>query len=141
MQIDRCNFSWYRCDGDEPYWEIIQESHTRELPDLIGRYKASDFGVLGEQILRLGTLQVDDVEAIADPVWRKSLSSMGYQSILAIPMQALSGVMSVVTCSHCASVRHWSESEVELLQAITVQLAIALNQADLYAQLAIKLSN
>ncbi|WP_445241645.1 PAS domain-containing sensor histidine kinase [Microcoleus vaginatus] len=134
LQIDRCNFSWYHCDGEEPFWEIIKESCLPELPHLIGRYKASDFGALGEPILRLETLQVDDVEAIADPVWRKSLSSMGYQSILAIPMQALSGVVSVVTCSHSASVRHWSDSEVELLQAITVQLAIALNQADLYAQ-------
>jgi signal transduction histidine kinase len=31
-------------------------------------------------------------------------------------------------------VRPWTEGEVELLQAVTVQLAIALNQADLYAQ-------
>ncbi|MBD1814465.1 PAS domain S-box protein [Microcoleus vaginatus DQ-U2] len=134
MHIDRCNFSWYRCDGEEPFWEIIKESRIPQLPDLIGCYKASDLGALGEPILRLETLQVDDVEAIADPVWRKSLRSMGYQSILAIPMQALSGVLSVVTCSHSASVRPWSDSEVELLQAITVQLAIALNQADLYAQ-------
>ncbi|MEG3903857.1 PAS domain S-box protein [Microcoleus sp. B4-C5] len=134
MQIDRCNFSWYRCDGDEPYWEIIQESRTRELPDLIGCYKASDFGTIGEQMLRLETLQIDDVGAIADPIWRSSLNSLGYQSVLAIPMQALSGVVSVVTCAHSAAVRPWSDDEVELLQAVTVQLAIALNQADLYAQ-------
>ncbi|MEG3924993.1 MULTISPECIES: PAS domain S-box protein [unclassified Microcoleus] len=134
MQIDRCNFTWYRGDGDEPFWEIIKESRLREVPDLTGSYKASDFGTIGEQMLRLETLQIDDVGAIADPVWRRSLNSLGYQSILAIPMQALSGVVSVVTCAHSAAVRPWSEGEVELLQAITVQLAIALNQADLYAQ-------
>ncbi|MEG3844727.1 PAS domain S-box protein, partial [Microcoleus sp. herbarium14] len=134
LSIDRCNFAWYRSDGNDAFWEIIQESRRRELPDLIGCYKASDFGTLGEQLFRLETLQVDDVGAIADPVWRKSLSSMGYQSMLAIPMQALSGVVSAVSCSHSAAVRHWTEGEVELLQAITVQLAIALNQADLYAQ-------
>ncbi|MEG4216820.1 PAS domain S-box protein [Microcoleus sp. Pol14C6] len=134
MQIDRCNFSWYRCDGEEPFWEIIKESRLPQLPDLTGRYQASDFGALGKTVLRLETLQVDDVGSIADPVWRKALSSMSYQSILAIPMQALSGVVGVVTCSHSTSMRHWSDSEVELLQAVTVQLAIALNQADLYAQ-------
>lgn len=134
MQIDRCYFSWYRCDGNDAFWEIIQESRSRELPDLIGSYKASDFGNLGEQLLRLETLQIDNVGANADPVWKQSLSSLGYQSVLAIPMQALSGVVSVITCAHSAAVRPWSQSEVELLQAITVQLAIALNQADLYAQ-------
>jgi PAS domain S-box-containing protein len=134
MQIDRCSFAWYRCEGNDAFWEIIQESRRRELPNLIGCYKASDFGTLGEQLLRLETLQVDDVGAIAETVSKQSLSSLGYQSMLAIPMQALSGVLSVVTCSHSAAVRPWSQSEVELLQAITVQLAIALNQADLYTQ-------
>jgi len=134
MQIDRCYFSQYRTEQEEAFWDIIKESRTRELPDLIGCYKASDFGTLGEQMLRLETLQIDDVGALADPVWKQSISSLGYQSVLAIPMQALSGVVSVVTCAHSASVRPWSHSEVELLQAITVQLAIALNQADLYTQ-------
>ena len=134
MQIDRCYFSWYRSEQEEAFWEIIQESRRIELPDLIGCYKVSDFGTIGEQMLRLETLQIDDVGAIPDPVWRRSLNSLGYQSVLAIPMQTLSGVVSVVTCAHSAAVRPWSEGEVELLQAVTVQLAIALNQADLYAQ-------
>lgn len=134
MQIDRCYFSWYRGEPEEAFWEIIQESRSRELPDLIGCYKDSDFGTIGEKMLRLETLQIDDVGALADPVWIESLSSLGYQSVLAIPMQALSGVVSVVTCAHSAAVRPWREGEVELLQAVTVQLAIALNQADLYAQ-------
>jgi len=134
LQIDRCYFSWYRSQQEEAFWEIIQESRRIELPDLIGCYKASDFGTIGEQMLRLEMLQIDDVGAIADPFWIRSLNSLGYQSVLAIPMQALSGVVSVDTCAHSAAVRPWSDSEVELLQAITVQLAIALNQADLYAQ-------
>ncbi len=134
LQIDRCHFAWYRSDGNDASWEIIQESRSPELPDLIGCYKASEFGALGEPLLRLETLQVDDVGAIADTVWSKSLRSIGYQSMLSIPMQALSGVVSAVSCSHSAAVRPWTEGEVELLQAITVQLAIALNQADLYAQ-------
>ncbi|MEG4497398.1 PAS domain S-box protein [Microcoleus sp. F10-C6] len=134
MQIDRCNFSWYRCDGDAPYWETIKESRLPELPDLTGRYPASNFGSLGEEILHMEMLRVDDVETVADPLWKQTIRSLGYQSILIIPMQALSGVMSAVSCCSCSSVRPWSDSEVELLQAITVQLAIALNQADLYAQ-------
>lgn len=134
MQIDRCNFAWYRGGGEEPFWEIIKESRLGELPDLTGSYQASDFGTLGEKLLHMEMLRVDDVETVADPVWKQTLRSMGYQSVLIIPIQALSGVISAVTCCSCSFVRPWSDSEVELLQAITVQLAIALNQADLYAQ-------
>ncbi|MEG5001064.1 PAS domain S-box protein [Microcoleus sp. B4-D4] len=134
LKIDRCYFCWYRSEQEESFWEIIQESRRIELSDLIGCYKASDFGTIGEQMLRLETLQIDDVGALADPILIESLNSLGYQSVLAIPMQALSGVVSVVTCAHSAAVRPWSEGEVELLQAVTVQLAIAINQADLYTQ-------
>jgi PAS domain S-box-containing protein len=134
LQIDRCNFAWYRDDGEEHFWEIIKESRLGELPDLTGSYPPSDFGTLGEKILQMEMLRVDDVETVADPVWKQIVRLMGYQSVLIIPMQALSGVISAVSCCSCCSVRAWSDSEVELLQAITVQLAIALNQADLYAQ-------
>ncbi|MEG4234680.1 PAS domain S-box protein [Microcoleus sp. Pol11C3] len=134
LQIDRCNFAWYRDDGEEPFWEILKESRLRELPDLTGSYQASDFGLVGEKVLQMEMVRVDDVETVADPVWKQIVRSMGYQSVLIIPMQALSGVISALSCSSCCSVRPWSDSEVELLQAITVQLVIALNQADLYAQ-------
>jgi PAS domain S-box-containing protein len=134
MQIDCCNFAWYRDDGDQPYWEIIKESRRAQLPDLTGRYQASDFGLIGQQILQMEMLRVDDVETVADPLWKQTVRAMGYQSLLIIPMQALSGVVSAVSCCNRGSVRPWSDSEVELLQGITVQLAIALNQADLYTQ-------
>jgi PAS domain S-box-containing protein len=134
LKIDRCNFAWYHCDGEEPVWEIIKESRSPELPDLTGRYQASDFGPVGEQILHMEIVRLDDIETVADPVWQQTIRAMGYQSLLAIPMQALSGVISAVTCCNSSSVRFWTDSEVELLQAITVQLAIGLNQAELYAQ-------
>jgi PAS domain S-box-containing protein len=134
LKIDRCNFAWYREDGEEPFWEIIKESRHPQLPDLTGPYRASDFGPVGEQILHMEIVRLDDVETVADPAWKQTIRGMGYQSVLAIPMQALSGVMSAITCCNSNVVRPWSDSEVELLQAITVQLAIALNQADLYAQ-------
>ncbi|MEG3859271.1 PAS domain S-box protein [Microcoleus sp. herbarium12] len=134
LKIDRCNFSWYRTDNDIPYWEIIKESRRAQLPDLRGRYPASDFGPVAEKLLHMEILQVDDVETVADPVWKQTVRAMGYQSVLIIPMQALSGVVSAVSCCNSTSVRPWNDSEVELLQAIAVQLAIALNQADLYTQ-------
>jgi PAS domain S-box-containing protein len=134
LKIDRCNFAWYREDGEEPFWEIIKESRRRQLPDLRGRYLACDLGPVAEELLHMEMVRVDDVETVADPAWKQTIRAMGYQSVLAIPMQALSGVMSAITCCNSNSVRPWSDSEVELLQAITVQLAIAINQADLYAQ-------
>ncbi|MGL5063703.1 MAG: PAS domain S-box protein [Microcoleus sp.] len=134
MQVDRCSFARYRDSGEDIFWEIIQESRSLELPDLIGCYPAANFGDLGQQLLRLEILQVNDIEQISDAVCQQTIRSMGGKSVLVIPVQALSGTFSAISCSHSIAVRHWTDSEVELLQAITVQLAIALNQADLYAQ-------
>ncbi|MCU0543169.1 MAG: PAS domain S-box protein [Oscillatoriaceae cyanobacterium Prado104] len=134
MQVDRCSFAWYRDSEEDAFWEIVKESRKPELPNLIGRYSAADFGHLGQQLLRLETLRVDDVEQISEAAWQQTVRSMGGKSVLVIPVQALSGVVSAISCSHSTAARPWTDSEVELLQAITVQLAIALNQADLYAQ-------
>ena len=139
MQSDRCQFAWYREEeGDEEnpatYWEVVKEAHYPELPALSGIYPVAATDCLSDTLLRLEPLLVPDVEQVEDPVWRRFLRSFGFRSILIIPMQTQSGKIGAIACSHSAEVRNWNDGEVELLKAVSGQLAIALNQADLYAQ-------
>jgi signal transduction histidine kinase len=62
------------------------------------------------------------------------LLSVGYTCLLALPIQTRSSDIGAVICGHYSEQRPWSDSEVELLQAVVSQLAIAIDQADLYAQ-------
>jgi class 3 adenylate cyclase len=62
------------------------------------------------------------------------LVSLGYTSIVGLPIQTRSGELGVINCAHSHEERTWSDSEVELLQAVTDQLAIAISQAELYEQ-------
>lgn len=134
LEIDRCQFAWYHAQTDDPCWEIVKEARHPHQPSFTGRYSASTLGALANPLLQLQLLRITDVEAIAYPGWQQFMQLFEFRSLLIIPMQIHSETIGVISCSHSQSMRQWSDGEVELLQSIMGQLAIALTQANLYAQ-------
>jgi PAS domain S-box-containing protein len=134
LQIDRCYFMCFRNDEAAPYWDVVNEARNPLLPSHLGKYTTEQVAPLAERLLNRQIIRVDEVETFSEPVLRQLLLSLGYTSILSIPIEIHAGEIGVICCSHCTGVRPWDDSEVELLQAVVVQLAIALDQAELYAQ-------
>ncbi|MBW4650477.1 MAG: PAS domain S-box protein [Kastovskya adunca ATA6-11-RM4] len=137
FQIDRCHFIWYRPSKEsqeEPYWEIVTEAKTPKLPSHLGRYPHTQVGAFTQAFLNQEIIHVDEVATCSHPILQQFLQSLGYTSVLAIPLQTHKGEIGVICFSHCSGARPWEETEVELCQAVTNQLAIAINQAKLYAQ-------
>jgi PAS domain S-box-containing protein len=134
LQTDRCHLGWYHGNVEEPYWEISPEVRHAHLPDLTGRYPASAFGLLATKLLKLETLRIKDIETVEDPTWRDFVRTLGMRTVLIIPVQLPGGMVVAICCSHSTEPRFWNDSEVELLQVVIEQFAIALNQADLYNQ-------
>jgi PAS domain S-box-containing protein len=133
LQIERCQFAWYRCSGRRAYWEVVKEARTFDTPDRTGRYPSDLIGPLAQKLLNLEILKIDDVETVSDPISQAFIRSMGCTSVLSLPMQTPSGAIGVLSCIHTSEARPWSDSEVELLKAVMSQLLIAINQAKLYA--------
>ncbi len=133
LEIDRCQFAWYRPHKRQAYWEVVKEARKPDAPDRTGRYRASLIGSLARKLLNLEILKIDDVEAINNPIDQGFMRSMGCTSVLSLPMQTPAGNIGVLTCIHSSEPRPWSDSEVELLKAVMSQLLIAINQAELYA--------
>ncbi|NJS11408.1 MAG: PAS domain S-box protein [Microcoleus sp. CSU_2_2] len=134
LQIDRCSFAWYQPYNNPPVWEIVKESCAPQLDSLTGVYTAPDVESVAERDLRSEILRIDDVSEFLEPNHRKILFSLGYKSVLSLPVRTASGLIGAIVCGNCRSPRAWKDAEVELLQAVAAQLAIAVNQADLYAQ-------
>lgn len=134
LQIDRCHFLWYRPDETTPYWEVVNEAKNPLLPSHIGRYTIAQVGLFGNQLLNRQIIKVDDVETYSDPTLRQIFVTLGYTSLLSIPVETKLGEFGVISCGHCTNSRPWDNSEVELLQAVVAELAIALDQAELYTQ-------
>ncbi|MBD2017296.1 PAS domain S-box protein [Microcoleus sp. FACHB-53] len=134
FQIDRCHFLWYMPHESEPYWEVVHEASNPNLKSHIGRYTMTQVRLSAEQLLNRQIIQIDQVETFRNPRLRKFLLNMGYTSVLSIPIKTYGGAIGVISCGHCTGSRPWDESEVELLLAVVAQLAIALDQAELYAK-------
>jgi class 3 adenylate cyclase len=138
LQIDSCHFMWFRPDPEQPYWEIVKEAKNVALPSLLGcyplRYVASSPEQLREQLFRMITRVTDDVSTLEDSMERQFFLSLGYTAFLGNPIRIRSGAIGVLYCGHCSGSRHWSKSEVALVQAVADQLAIAISQAELYEQ-------
>lgn len=134
FQIDRCHCLWYVPHPSTPYWEVVHEARKPNLPSHVGRYTKKQVRLSAHRLFNQQIIQVDDVESLKNPRLRNFLLQMGYTSVLSIPIRTQGEAIGMISCGHCTGLRPWHESEVELLQAVVAQLAIALDQAELYAQ-------
>ncbi|NJK99036.1 MAG: PAS domain S-box protein [Spirulinaceae cyanobacterium SM2_1_0] len=134
LEIDRANISWYHDAEPEAYWETTKESKREDLPSLLGRYPTSEVGSLTEVVLRGETVRIDEVTSCPEPIMQQFLLSLGYTSFLTVPLVTGGGRCGVWGAGHCTGARPWTDTEIELVETIANQMAIALNQADLYEQ-------
>jgi len=149
MKVDRCYFCWYRREenrfdlggknlsqsySNRAYWEIVTEAKDPALPNIIGRYSLDEVGVWSEKYLHLQIGRIDHIDHIPESQRKSFLLQFGLISVLSLPIQTQMGEIGVLICGNHHEPRSWSDSEVELLQAVTAQVAIAINQAQLYNQ-------
>jgi PAS domain S-box-containing protein len=134
FHLDSCNFAWYCCETEKPYWDCIKEARLPNIPDTTGRYPIAKMGGLTLKLLQLKPIEVPDVEIETDLDIREVLQILGLKASLMIPMQVRAGSIAVINCMHYNKTRDWSDAEIELMQSVMGQLVIALNQAELYTQ-------
>ncbi|MEG4498280.1 GAF domain-containing protein [Microcoleus sp. F10-C6] len=137
LQVDQCYFLWYSISRDgQPSFAITHEAANPELKDRLTEYPIEQVTLLAEKICHRQTIRIGDAATALciEPPTRSFLSSLGIVSNLLLPLKTRSGQMGAVVCNHYSSHRSWATSEVELLQAVVDQLAIAIDQAELYAQ-------
>ncbi|OLP18505.1 hypothetical protein BST81_10520 [Leptolyngbya sp. 'hensonii'] len=135
LHVDRCYFLWCWPQAEGLMMAVTHEAPNSELPSLLGELPTAQAMSLSEKILNLEVLWIDriDHESALDPVLTQHFQSLGIVSQLLIPLETRSGQFGALICSHCLP-RTWHHSEVDLLRAVTDQLAIAMDQAELYAQ-------
>ncbi|MEH2044762.1 PAS domain-containing protein [Nostoc sp.] len=136
FQIDRCVFFWYRQDADVPYWEKVYEAKSSFLPCLLNQQEATnaEIKLIAAKILKGEIIRIDHAETVDDSIARQFLQDFGFTAFMSLPVHTQSGEIGAFSCGSCSGFRPWLNNEVELLQAVTVQLAIAIDQAKLYTQ-------
>lgn len=135
LHLDRCVFIWFLPNAEPPTWDIVHEAKNEDLFSLLGRFPADVTGSLATTIYNEGIYKVDDIFKLSDPVEREFFASLGYKSIIDLPIKTISEKLGVIACVSCTDFRSWKEEEINLLQALSEQLAIAINQAELYEKM------
>ncbi|HEY9875341.1 MAG TPA: ATP-binding protein, partial [Candidatus Obscuribacterales bacterium] len=138
LQIDLCQYLWYFSHPTQPNLMVTHEAKANPtLRSLLAERSPQKLLPLANKILHLETLRVDDVadDNNLDNETKELISSLGITSILVLPVETPhAGQRGAIICSHCNGQRPWTDREVELLQAVVDQLAIAIDQAEIYAQ-------
>ena len=135
FQIDRCVFFWYRQNNDSPYWESVYEAKSSILPCLLtDQVISAEIELIAAKTLNKEIIRIDDVETVGDSITRQFLGDFGFTAFISLPVHTQSGEIGAFSCGYCNGFRPWLDDEVELLQAVTDQIAIAIDQAKLYTQ-------
>ncbi|MEN9207966.1 MAG: diguanylate cyclase [Gloeomargarita sp. GMQP_bins_69] len=81
-------------------------------------------------------VQVNDSDTVDPATWYgQVMGRWGMQAFLAVPVLLGEAVWGLLTAHHYSAPRLWSPHEVNMLQQLTMQLASAIQQAQLYQQL------
>ncbi|NEQ53092.1 MAG: GAF domain-containing protein [Leptolyngbya sp. SIO3F4] len=143
LNVDRCCFFWVRTDSSSDSklqnagfngLEIVTESRRSSLSPLVGDHATEAAYNIVRWLSELTLIRVNDVSAIQERPTQEFLQAHEFASLLAVPIQTRSGQIGAICCSTSRESRDWSDSEVVLLQAVTNQLVLALDQAELYEQ-------
>ena len=140
LQIDCCKFLWYRNDLEIPQFEVTHQAFdplflaNLNAPQLLTLDALQEVTGLEQIIVEMNLLVCDDIST--NPQLNKAtqdyLSKLGLLSLLAVSVDTKSGQTGVILCENYSYKRPWTEHEVELLKDVSVQLAIAIDQAKVY---------
>ncbi len=134
LQVNHCIFAWYRSEATTPHWEVTVEAREPDGDPIKGCYPITTIGTLAEELINQQIVKINNVSTEADSGWRSLAQSFGWQAVLVVPLQMPSGTIGVIGAIQYTDTRFWSDSETTLMQVVMEQLAIALNQAELYNQ-------
>jgi two-component system, NtrC family, sensor kinase len=134
LKVDLCSFGWLTIEAETSYWDIIQQSKHKDLPSVLGCYSSDQVGPVDQILFEQQILKVDDVTQYPEPIHRNFLESIHCQSELLLSITTQSQRTGILVCTNHFSQHSWSDREIDFLQSICGQLAIAISQADLYQQ-------
>ncbi|HEY9633043.1 MAG TPA: GAF domain-containing protein [Coleofasciculaceae cyanobacterium] len=136
LGVDCCHFLWCFYESGQHTLNVTHEARNPESPSLLGECPPPQLVPLAKTICKLERLRINNLAEASDlePEIRASLTAWGITSGLLLPLKTHSGQVGAIVCIHHNNPRQWSDHEVELLQAVVDQLAIAIEQAELFAK-------
>lgn len=133
LELDRCFFMWLSSQQEQVTWNVVSEVKSADLPSWLGRHEFPRNDSLTMQLLNREVFLEDKIGHLTVSA-SEQIAKLGYSALLALPFETRSGKLGAIGCGYCGDSLPWQHEQVELLQSICSQLAIAINQAELYTK-------
>jgi two-component system, NtrC family, sensor kinase len=134
LKLDYCGFAWLDSQSEPFSWQVVKAIDKTHRSHSLGSHPEDRLGLDIALLVDQRISQVDDASTCQNPAHQAFLNRLGIRSEILIPIRTETHRTGVIIGHHVTQVHPWSTGEVELLQAVGDQMAIAINQADLYAQ-------
>ncbi|MBF1999110.1 MAG: GAF domain-containing protein [Synechococcales cyanobacterium M58_A2018_015] len=138
MQVCRCLI--YRCKAGDTDTTITHEFRSdATLPSLVGQiWTLQDNPLFQALAARPETISIPDTQAAATDLTalQSRIDQWQIRSWLIVPVMYQGRLLGAVELHHCRANPHaWSQDEIGLVEAVAIQLGVALIQAESYANL------
>jgi PAS domain S-box-containing protein len=143
MRMEWVNIVQYQ--AERQVWVPLAEYHPDpSLPSKLGLEIPDADNLIAQRLHRLEVVQIDDSRTLKDPVNQAIASTYGGAWLL-VPIPALNPGASPQVWGSLSLLSHqtakpWQADEIELAREIANQLAIAIQQANLYRQAQLELA-
>lgn len=126
----------YRFNPDLNGTVVVESVGDRGLPILNARVEDQYFLETQGEDYRQGRVQsIADIETAGlTPCHVEWLQRFQVRAHLAVPILRNDQLWGLLVANHCAEPRPWQPFEIDLLQQLSIQVGIALQQSELYQQ-------
>lgn len=132
LKVDICTFAWYRRDLEPPVWEVYKEQKIPEINSWLGTYSIDQFPELFSRVLQ-EQIYSCDFRVSEDVHLKEFCQQSNINFYLSVPIQ-IGEKIGGFELGRIGSDRPWQDDEIALLQSISTQVAIAIQQAQLYQE-------
>ncbi|MEM9543411.1 MAG: PAS domain S-box protein [Cyanobacteria bacterium P01_E01_bin.42] len=134
LKIDRVYFVLRSTTDPRGGWQVVAESREENVASILGGYPWAGIDSVMGKILRMETIRESDTSQVSDLAFRNLLEQFEIKSLIDIPLRVSGDAIGIICCDRLKEARPWHEPEVRLLAAASSQLAIAINQSQLFAK-------
>jgi PAS domain S-box-containing protein len=132
LKVDICSFGWYRRELNPPILEVVKEEKIPEINSWLNIYRLEDFPELFTRIVT-DQIYTCDFSVSDDLPLRKFCQQSNISFYLAMPIHTETKIGGF-ELGRISRDRPWQDDEISLLCNIGTQVAIAIQQAQLYQE-------
>jgi signal transduction histidine kinase len=132
LHSDRVYIGFLETTGQ---FTVVAESLNQHYPSVLQNQAENARDEEVAHLLPQKTFIVDNIANFkGEPLLHDYYYRYSVKAVLAVPLMGKKGPIGLLVSHHCSCPRHWQKGEIRLLEQLAIQVAIAVQQAQLYQQ-------